>query len=500
MFSFKKITIGKKVTLISAFALIGMVVIIGLSLVFFGQIGDISQLSGQGGKYRLLVYEAALAFEHYTRTQAPADFETYNESAETVTAMDNVPGWVYRSMQTHDGVDAIISEYKRTYGAVHPDAPKIATLFQKLKGKPQLSQIVKYTEEAHANGVKKHELAKAYHLAGSDAEKTRILSEIDATDKKQHQAVADYQGVLDGLADYLKATIVKIFISIGVLIMIVLAAMTFFVVRAITAPLKSTVAFAHGLAQGDLTRKLAIQNKDELGEMGDSLNQMSTDLGAMLREIKQGVETLSSASTELSSISVQMTDDTKETSRQSDDVTAAAGKMNDKMDAVAAAMEQSSTNANLVASAAEEMSATIDEISKNAERARSTSEDANEKTNQATLLMNELGGAADAIGKVIETITDISEQVNLLALNATIEAARAGEAGKGFAVVANEIKELARQTADATQDIKQKITTIQDTTTTTISQTQEVSAVIGNVNDVIAGIATAVEEQSDGHA
>jgi methyl-accepting chemotaxis protein len=110
--------------------------------------------------------------------------------------------------------------------------------------------------------------------------------------------------------------------------------------------------------------------------------------------------------------------------------------------------------------------------------------------------MDQLGAAANSIGKVIETITDISEQVNLLALNATIEAARAGEAGKGFAVVANEIKELAKQTAAATQDIKEKIEGIQGTTSMTVGQITEITQVINDVNDVVGNIATAVEQQS----
>jgi methyl-accepting chemotaxis protein len=110
--------------------------------------------------------------------------------------------------------------------------------------------------------------------------------------------------------------------------------------------------------------------------------------------------------------------------------------------------------------------------------------------------INQLGEAANTIGKVIETNTDISEQVNLLALNTTIEAARAGEAGKGFAVVANEIKELAKQTANATQEIKEKIGGIQGTTSTTVRQITEITQVITIVNDVVTNIATAVEEQS----
>ncbi|MBR9980345.1 MAG: methyl-accepting chemotaxis protein, partial [Desulfatitalea sp.] len=136
------------------------------------------------------------------------------------------------------------------------------------------------------------------------------------------------------------------------------------------------------------------------------------------------------------------------------------------------------------------------EIAKNSERARSISDSAARQAGETSGKMAQLGSAAQAIGNVVETITDISEQVNLLALNATIEAARAGEAGKGFAVVANEIKELAKQTAAATQDIKEKIGTIQGTTALTVKDIEEISRIITEVNDVVSGIATAVEEQS----
>jgi methyl-accepting chemotaxis protein len=159
-------------------------------------------------------------------------------------------------------------------------------------------------------------------------------------------------------------------------------------------------------------------------------------------------------------------------------------------------MEQSSTNASMVATAAEEMNATISEIAQNAEKARSISDQAVTKVGESTQQMDALGHAANAIGKVVEAITDISEQVNLLALNATIEAARAGEAGKGFAVVANEIKELAKQTAEASLDIKEKITNIQTSSGATLEGIHEISQVISEVNDIVATIAASVEEQT----
>jgi methyl-accepting chemotaxis protein len=159
-------------------------------------------------------------------------------------------------------------------------------------------------------------------------------------------------------------------------------------------------------------------------------------------------------------------------------------------------MEAAAGSLSIVASGTEEMSATIGEIAANTEKGRQIAEMAVGQTAHATGQIEELGKAAVQIGKVVETITEISEQVNLLALNATIEAARAGEAGKGFAVVANEIKELAKQTAEASGEIKQQIEGIQSSTQSTITEITAIADVVGQVNQIVATIATAVEEQS----
>jgi methyl-accepting chemotaxis protein len=163
---------------------------------------------------------------------------------------------------------------------------------------------------------------------------------------------------------------------------------------------------------------------------------------------------------------------------------------------VAAASEQAATNVDMVAAAAEEMSATINEIAQNSEKGRVITGEAVSLTQDASVKVDKLGADAQEISKVTEVITEISEQTNLLALNATIEAARAGEAGKGFAVVANEIKELAKQTAQATHQIKSKIGSIQASTSDTVGRIKKVSQVINQVNEIVATIATAVEEQS----
>lgn len=266
------------------------------------------------------------------------------------------------------------------------------------------------------------------------------------------------------------------------------------IVRPVTHVIASLADITKG--EGDLTRRLEVRNNDEIGQLSLVFNTFIEKLQSMIKEISQGVSTLSLSSTDLSSIAEQLSHGAHQTSEKSNAVAVSAEEMTANMASVSAAMEQSSTSTSVVATAVEEMNSTIGEIAKSAENARMISERAVTKVTESSGEMVELNHAADAIGKIVETITEISEQVNLLSLNATIEAARAGEAGKGFAVVANEIKELARQTSSATGDIKVKVQRIQESSSSTMKGIGEIKSVIDNVNEIVHLIATAVEEQS----
>ncbi len=268
------------------------------------------------------------------------------------------------------------------------------------------------------------------------------------------------------------------------------------IVRSITRPVQMASALAETMAKGDFTTKLALDQKDEVGQMAKSLNSMVGQLGTMIRQIIDGVNRLTASSSDLAAVSKQLSSNAKETSDKAATVAAATEEMSTNIQSVSAAMEQSTSNVNMVASSTEEMTATVSEIAQNAEKARAISEGAVKQSRQASEKMAALGESARKIGRVTETITEISEQTNLLALNATIEAARAGDAGKGFAVVANEIKELARQTAEATVDIKNQIGDMQQTTAASVADIEKISEIIVEINNVINGIATAVEEQS----
>jgi len=237
------------------------------------------------------------------------------------------------------------------------------------------------------------------------------------------------------------------------------------------------------IAANNLTAEdVQVTSQDELGRAGLALNEMKNNLRAVIGSMAGTADQVASASEELSGTSQQITANSEETSTQAQVVSRASGEVNQ--------------NLQTVATGSEEMSASIKEIAKNAHESAKVATGAVKVAEETTQIVGKLGDSSTEIGQVIKVITSIAQQTNLLALNATIEAARAGEAGKGFAVVANEVKELAKQTAKATEDISGKIEAIQGDTKNAVGAISQISDVIKQVNDISNTIATAVEEQN----
>ena len=279
---------------------------------------------------------------------------------------------------------------------------------------------------------------------------------------------------------------------------ILIGAVIFWVTNSIAKPIKQVVTGLKGIAEGegDLTTRLMVDTKDEVGEMAKWFNLFMENLQIIIRDIGANSKEVDHSSDTLIAISSQLSSGSENTAGRANALSVASKEMSCNLNNIVVAIEESSSNTAMVASAAEEMSVTINEIVENTEKARDISDDAVTQSKSASVKMFELRSAAEEIGQVTETISEISEQTNLLALNATIEAARAGDAGKGFAVVAHEIKELAQQTADATLGIKKQIQKIQGTTSVTASEIDQIALIIENVNDIVATITISVDEQS----
>jgi methyl-accepting chemotaxis protein len=249
-----------------------------------------------------------------------------------------------------------------------------------------------------------------------------------------------------------------------------------------TVPLRRMVTALRALAEGDLTRRVVVDTGDEVGQMGIALNDAFDRVRQAIHALRTDAEEVAGASTELSAVSGQLRSTAQSTAARAGQVSALANAV--------------SSNVEAVSTGADETSASIGEISHGASQAAAVAVEAVNAATTTRETIGRLGDSSARIGEVVKVITAIAAQTNLLALNATIEAARAGHSGKGFAVVAGEVKELAQQTAQATDDIAGRINAIQLDAQAAVEAIDQIAAVISRINDFQATIASAVEEQS----
>jgi methyl-accepting chemotaxis protein len=282
---------------------------------------------------------------------------------------------------------------------------------------------------------------------------------------RDHRTDATLQLVLAGVAGLLVMTGIALVVS-----------------RGIVRPLREVSTVLRGLAGGDLTTRSGVSSTDEVGRLARDVNQTIGSIHGTVSSLSASASTVARSATEFNDVAQRMAASAEQSSSRAARVTGTAAEV--------------SQNVDTLATASEEMGSSIGEISRNANEALRVAGDAVTMAQQTSETMARLGDSSAEIGNVVKVITQIAEQTNLLALNATIEAARAGAMGKGFAVVAGEVKELAQETAKATEDISHRVEAIQADTGLAVEAIDQIGAIIARINDFQVTIASAVEEQT----
>ncbi|MGW4943112.1 methyl-accepting chemotaxis protein [Actinoplanes sp. NPDC004185] len=372
-------------------------------------------------------------------------------------------------------IDSALGAYSEIAADSQARQQSLATFTEALKHYRALRDTVLFQEP----------ISGGYTLPAPD----QILNEFNSVEGAMNTSVADLQKLEDTEANALAQEAGKEFrsartIMIASLIIGILlaAAIAMLVVRLIKQQL-ATVATALGaVADNDLTIPAEVRSRDELGRMAMAVNRARDGLRATVGSLTTGAHNLGASTQQLTGVTARIGESAREAAAQAGLVAAAAGDVSGSVQSVAAGSD--------------EMGASIREIAQNANDAAQVASSAVGVAQSTNDTVAKLGTSSAEIGDVVKVITAIAEQTNLLALNATIEAARAGDAGKGFAVVASEVKDLAQETARATEDISRRVETIQADTSSAVEAIGEISQIIQRINDYQVTIASAVEEQT----
>jgi methyl-accepting chemotaxis protein len=367
-------------------------------------------------------------------------------------------------------------------------AEKLGNLLQTERGKTIYSHLVEESGELEKIEESAIQLRRAGNSKAAvdllfSARSGHLREDMDNIVEELEKLTAKLEETAQAEHERIESRTISLLLGLAAFAFILGLGMAALIIRSVTGTVSRMVKMIQEIAANNLTvQDMEITSEDEIGHAGIALNKMKNNLHEVITSISGTAMHVASASEELSSTSQQITANSEETSAQAK--------------VVSDSTQQVSQNLQTVATGAEEMGASIKEIAKNATEAAKVATSAVKVAETTTATVSKLGDSSAEIGQVIKVITSIAQQTNLLALNATIEAARAGEAGKGFAVVANEVKELAKETAKATEDISRKIEAIQTDTKAAVDAIATISDVINQINGISSTIATAVEEQN----
>lgn len=458
---------------------IALLVVVGVgTALVIGFVGLRSLLTADAEAEHLVTQHAQPAIalgetrESFARVRSRlAQAASYDNQKDIDKALEKLQGYMDAST---DGFEAYagsdLTDQERS--AVTDDLlPAVENAFSIING--QLRPLIDHPMSA----AERSQYTKVFNgdlRAAVDAAQSALDTVVDQSLAGMERAVAE------GEAASRKArnTVIVVTIIGGLL----MALLGFSFVRAVRRPLRDVERAVQAIGEDDLTVEVSVDNRDELGRMASGLNRARLRLRETIMAISGSAGQLTQSAVALSTVSDQVAGAAQETSAQ-------AG-------VAARAAEEVSSNVSTVAAATEEMSASIGEISHSSADALRVAEQAVTEARHVNDTVAKLGASSAEIGDVIKVITSIADQTNLLALNATIEAARAGEAGKGFAVVAEEVKNLAHETAQATDDIAGRVRAIQHDTEAAVEAINEISSIIEQINGYQSTIAAAVEEQS----
>ncbi|MCE0540488.1 methyl-accepting chemotaxis protein [Kineosporia rhizophila] len=381
--------------------------------------------------------------------------------------------WLPAAETADTAMDDALAQYQKVAGTGDGRGAQIEQVTTAAETYRTLRDVIIFGEAPPSGFEMPSDLGKAFGDAETQLNEGVVaLAELEIQASQAATAQAD--------ADFASArTTVLVSLVLGLALA---AALAVTVLRMLLRQVRALSGSLARLAEGDLTQEAEVTSQDELGRMAAMANEAVRAFRSMLTTLVGQAETVSSSALRLNEVTGR--------------IGAGARLANERAAVVSSASEDVSSNVQTLAAGAEEMGASIGEIARNAQLAADVAGTAVARAESTNATISKLGESSAEIGNVVKAITQIAEQTNLLALNATIEAARAGDAGKGFAVVAEEVKQLAQETARATEDIAHRVEAIQADTGDAVSAISEIGTVIAQINDFQTTIAAAVEEQS----